>query len=53
MEFYIVSEEHSGLLTMREIQDWAQENNLDKNKVKQLNQQLVNEGVLLERKKPT
>ena len=53
LEYYIASEQHSGLLTMREIQDWATEQNYDKNKVKQVNQQLVNEGLIVERKKPT
>jgi len=38
LEFYIVSEEHSGLLTIKEVQDWALENGFDKNKVKQVNQ---------------
>ncbi len=38
MEFYIASEEHSGLLTVKEVQDWAIEQAFDKNKVKQLNQ---------------
>ena len=53
MEFYLVNEETSGLLTLREVQEWATEQGFDKNKVKQLNQQLVNEGLLVERKKPT
>ena len=37
LEFYIVSEEHCGLLTIKEVQDWAIEHGFDKNKVKQLN----------------
>lgn len=38
---------------MKELQDWATDECIDKNKVKQVNQQLVNEGLLVERKKPT
>lgn len=37
LEFYIVGEEHCGLLTIKEVQDWAIEHGFDKNKVKQLN----------------
>ena len=38
LEFYLVSEEHSGILTVKELQEWAQENGVDKNKVKHINQ---------------
>ena len=37
LEFYIVSEEHSGILTAKELQEWATEYALDKNKVKHIN----------------
>ena len=56
MEFYLLSgdsQQLGGLLTVRDLQEWALDQGLDKNKVKQINQQLVNEGLLLERKRPT
>ena len=34
LEFYLVGEEYGGLLTIKEVQDWAQEQGFDKNKVK-------------------
>ena len=37
MELYLASEQHGGLFTVRDLQDWATDNNYDKNKVKQLN----------------
>ena len=50
MQYYL---EGNNMLTFKEVQDWAQENDFDKNKVKNFNQQLVNDGFLKEKKKPT
>ena len=55
VQFYIEGTETpgAGLATMKEIQDWAQTCcNVDRNKIKQINQQLVNDGLLKEKKKP-
>ena len=55
VQYYIEGTETpgSGLATMKEVQDWGQNCfGIDRNKTKQINQQLVNEGFLKERKKP-
>ena len=39
--------------TAKDLQDWAKESEFDRNKVKTLNQQLVNDGFIKEKKKPT
>ena len=55
VQFYIEGTETpgGGLATMKEVQDWGHNCfGIDRNKVKQINQQLVNDGLLKERKKP-
>ena len=56
VQFYIEGTETPGmgLATLKEIQDWAQTSlGVDRNKIKQMNQQLINEGLVREKKKPT